>query len=379
MVAAMKAVQEDGKTVSAAAREFKVPRKTLDDRLKGRVQHGTNPGPSTTLTHQEEDGLEYYLFYMAEQGFPMTREMVMAFAWAIAKRTGKAGRFNVEYGPGKHWWANFKERHPKITLRKTDKLDCCRAECLNPDVVKEYFELLGRKLDENNLKTSPRQLFNCDETFLPLDYIREKAVTKKNAKNVYIQARGTTDHITMLCGASAAGLPLPPMIIYPKAFPGGQYRFDGPDDAVYAKSESGWVDSELFLAWMKKVFITYCGSERPVIFFVDGHKNHMTLDTIDLARNNGIILFCLPPHTTHALQPCDVAVFKSLKDHFAKTVLSLTFTRMNFIVSKREFAKIVKAPFEKAFLIPNIKAGFAKSGIYPFNPRAEAAAREREE
>lgn len=210
----------------------------------------------------------------------------------------------------------------------------------------------------------------CDETFLPLDYTREKAVTKKNAKNVYVQARGTTDHITMLCGASAAGLPLPPMIIYPKAFPGGQYRCEGPDDAVYAKSESGWVDSELFLAWMKKVFIAYSDSERPVILFVDGHKSHLTLDTIDLAHNNGITLFCLPPHTTHALQPLDVAVFKSLKDHFAKTVRSLTFTRMNFIISKREFAKIVKAPFEKAFSITNIKAGFAKSGIYPFNPNA---------
>ena len=32
-----------------------------------------------------------------------------------------------------------------------------------------------------------------------------------------------------------AGFPLPPMIIYAKSFPGGQYRFDGPGDAVYAR------------------------------------------------------------------------------------------------------------------------------------------------
>lgn len=50
-------------------------------------------------------------------------------------------------------------------------------------------------------------------------------------------------HITMLCGASAAGIPLPPMIIFPKAFPGDAYTFDGPDDPVHAKSDSGWVDS----------------------------------------------------------------------------------------------------------------------------------------
>ena len=95
---------------------------------------------------------------------------------------------------------------------------------------------------------SPRQLYNCDETFLPLDYTREKVVTLKNTKYVYAQSQGTTDHITVLCAASAAGIPLPPFIIYPKCFPGGQYRFDGPDDALYGKSESGWIDSELFLA-----------------------------------------------------------------------------------------------------------------------------------
>ena len=61
------------------------------------------------------------------------------------------------------------------------------------------------------------------------------------------------------------------MIIYSKSFPGRNYRFDGPDDALYARSESGWIDSELFLSWMKKVFLRHCGSQRPIILFVDGH------------------------------------------------------------------------------------------------------------
>ena len=44
----------------------------------------------------------------------------------------------------------------------------------------------------------------------------------------------------------------------------------------------------------------------------------------------------------------------------------------NFIVTKREFSRIVKHPLEQVFSIPNVKAGFAKSGIYPFNPDAVA-------
>ena len=56
--AAMRAVQE-GTTVSAAAKKFQVPRKTLDDRVKGRVQHGKNAGPATALTVEEKSALQY--------------------------------------------------------------------------------------------------------------------------------------------------------------------------------------------------------------------------------------------------------------------------------------------------------------------------------
>ena len=113
-------------------------------------------------------------------------------------------------------------------------------------------------------------------------------------------------------------------------------------------------------------------SQRPVLLLVDDHKSHINLDVIDLCRQNGIILFCLPSHTTHTLQPLHVSVFKSLKDRYAKAVKKFTFTKKNFAVTKRAFSKVLKGPFEQAFSIPNIKAGFAKCGIYPFNPDAIA-------
>ena len=104
------------------------------------------------------------------------------------------------------------------------------------------------------------------------------------------------------------------------------------------------------------------------MLLTDGHKSHLTLDVVDLCIQNKIILFCLPPHTTYALQPLDVAVFKFLKDYFSKTVCALSFTKKNFVVTKKELLKVMKTPFEKAFSIPNVKAGFKKCGIYPFNP-----------
>ena len=148
--------------------------------------------------------------------------------------------------------------------------------------MKEYFDLLHNCLESNNLLRRPRQIYNCDETFLPLDYTREKVVASKGSKNVYRQAQGTSDHITMLCCASAAGFPLPPMIIFAKYFPGGPYRFDGPDDALC------WIDSELFLSWFNKIFLKY---DRPLMLLTDGHKSHLTLEVVDLCIKNKVILF----------------------------------------------------------------------------------------
>ena len=128
------------------------------------------------------------------------------------------------------------------------------------------------------------------------------------------------------------------MIIYSKSFPGGQYCFEGPEDTLYARSESGLIDTELFLAWIMKIFLKYVVPERPVLLLTDGHKTH--IDVIDVCRENDVILFCLPPHTTHALQPLDVSVFKSLKDslllklseHFLSQEIFLLYRRGNLLV-----------------------------------------------
>ena len=52
---ALEAVSSKELTVSAAARVYQVPRKTLDDRLKGHVVNGHKPGPKTILSSMEEE------------------------------------------------------------------------------------------------------------------------------------------------------------------------------------------------------------------------------------------------------------------------------------------------------------------------------------
>lgn len=149
MLMAMNDVKEGKLTAYAAAKKYDVPRRTLDDRLKGRVQHGTNPGPLTVLTKEEEASLVAYLLHMAQHGFPLTPTMTKAFAWAIAICYGKGDRFS-EVGLSMHWWTNFRRRHPELTLRKMDNLERSRAECLTPEVVNDHFNLLEKILSESS-------------------------------------------------------------------------------------------------------------------------------------------------------------------------------------------------------------------------------------
>ena len=155
----MKAVS-DGMSITTASRTLAVPRKTLDDRVKGRVIHGKSPGLSTALSQEEEKSLTEYLLYMSTCGFPLTRTMVKAYAWAIAKHSNTGTRFNPDLGPGDHWWRLFKQRHPELTLRKVDMLHRSRAEALNSHIVKEYSDLLDTNFPQAYRSTTTGFAFN---------------------------------------------------------------------------------------------------------------------------------------------------------------------------------------------------------------------------
>ena len=52
------------------------------------------------------------------------------------------------------------------------------------------------------------------------------------------------------------------------------------------------------------------------LLILDGHKAHLTLDVLTKARRNQIDMLIIPSHTSHGLQPLDVACFKPFKIAF---------------------------------------------------------------
>jgi hypothetical protein len=57
---------------------------------------------------------------------------------------------------------------------------------------------------------------------------------------------------------------------------------------------------------------------------LDGHVLHLSYQFCAFAERHKIIVLCLPPHTTHALQPCDVRAFGPLESAWRREVTAMS-------------------------------------------------------
>ncbi|KAI8509490.1 hypothetical protein Bbelb_133380 [Branchiostoma belcheri] len=349
MKQAIRAIKDERKAIYKVAKEFNVPQSTLDDRYNQR--HTEKVGRPTKLSPEDEEAPVKYSMYMATKGFPLTAGVMKALAKEIdavsSKEKGEAPRFGGKL-PGKRWWSAFRRRHPEISLRSPDSLDRARAAMSNARVVEKHFEQLGQLLSENKLHDRPFKVYNNDETGMSMDARKSRVVVPTASKRAPSIRSGGRDHITAMSCVSAAGAVVPPMIVFNRAMPSGKFSEGGPPGALYAWSESGFINKELF-----EVFLVHCHKERPILLIVDQHSSHG-----------------LPPHTSHFTQPLDVTVFSSLKTKWATTLESLQAADTRFQVRKTTFPKIFASVQDLTFTPENIKSGFKKTGILPYDKSA---------
>ncbi|KAK9976532.1 hypothetical protein ABG768_021737 [Culter alburnus] len=364
-----KAVEEvkAGESLRATAKKYNIPHTTLQDYKKNKYSH--NPHPNSALTPSEEEALISFMFWMADHGFPLTRSLVKVLAMGIIKESGRSQSttVNMEKGPSDVWWARFKARHPELSSRTADSLDRARVHGGTPEAIEGFFKLYEALYVRHRLEDKPHLVYNCNETgFGDKPRSREKVLCQTGRKHVYQQQQTTREHITVHCCVNAAGDSIPPFIIYPGCLPSSAYRLDGPPNALYGIQDKGYMDSELFLKWLRH-FIKYAPEERPLILIMDQHETHVSKDVIMYCRENTIEILCLPAHTTHILQPLDIAVFNPLKTAFSTMASRMGLVRGDLVVGKKQFSPLLKTIYPTAVTAQNIKAGFRKAGIFPLS------------
>lgn len=100
----------------------------------------------------------------------------------------------------------------------------------------------------------------------------------------------------------------------------------------------------------------------------DGHLGHVSLHLIEWARENNIILFVLPPHTSHILQPMDLGCFGPFETIYQQEVHK--FIRSGRNITRYDVCNLACKAYEKALSPSNVRSAFKKSSIFPNNPNA---------
>ena len=109
------------------------------------------------------------------------------------------------------WFRRFLGRQPQLTLRKGDHTAPVRMDATkNQTDSDNYFKELKGILDENKLEDKPGQIYNMDESGIPLDH-RSPCVLARKGQN---KSTGNKSQITIVRCINATGQALPLFIVF---------------------------------------------------------------------------------------------------------------------------------------------------------------------
>ncbi|XP_055373588.1 uncharacterized protein LOC129606961 isoform X2 [Condylostylus longicornis] len=375
--AALEDIRNNKISIRAAAEKYGIPRSTLHDKLKGKTPEGpTTRGPDPVLTKDEELQIAEWCGKLSKCGFPLQVDDLLNTVEQILKHTGRANPFK-NGRPGRTWLRGFFRRNPGLSLKEAENITKGRA-VVTEEYIKKWFQDLSiflESISQTTLLNDPRRIINGDETSFSLCPKTGKVIAPKSYKNVYqIQTGNEKETLTVLFVCTADGKVLPPMVIFPYIRPPKEVVDSVPQNWFLGRTESGWMRSETFFEYVANcvnVWIEKQNIPRPVLFFVDGHKSHLTMELSTFCDENGIILYALPANTTHIMQPLDVSVFKPLKTGWKETVRNWQSKNFGVALTKKTFCPLLEETInQNQNLSTSIINGFRKCGLSPFDPNS---------
>ena len=257
MTSACELVRRGDMSCRRAAESFNIPPSTLNDRITGKTAMGAVGGPPRYLTDVEENELVNFLVGCSKVGYSRSRKQVIALVQRIVDAKGK--QVTVTQG----WWVSFRKRHPEIALRVSEPLANVCTLCTTSDVVEKYLDLLENTLKSNDLMEKPCQIFNCDESGLPLTPHPPKVVVPKGVKHPIAIGTGDRSQMTVLVCCSAGGYVIPPFVIFDRKTLKPEMVVGEVPGTMYGLSSNGWIDTELFEQWFMHHFLAYAPPTRP--------------------------------------------------------------------------------------------------------------------
>ena len=301
--------------------------------------------------------------------FDLSKSDVCKMAYELAIRNNIRHPFNnVRKQAGNDWFQSFIRRHSDISLRVPEATSAARAQGFNKPVVSKFFEVLDHEIAANAIP--PERIYNADETGIQTSHKPSRIVATKGRKQVGSLTsceRGV--NTTAVIAVSAVGHYVPPMLIFARKRFKAELMDGTTAGTIGVCREKGWMDSELFLEFLKHFARQVNASvNNKVLLLVDGHGSHRTLMAVEFCRANGIILVCFPAHCTHRMQPLDVAFFAPLMTYYNQEVTVWLKAHPGRIVTQFQVGYLFSKAFQRAASVMTAVNAFQKTGIVPLNP-----------
>jgi hypothetical protein len=253
---------------------------------------------------------------------------------------------------GQKWPANFVRRTESLTTRFNRAYDRQRALCEDLVLVSSWFKLVERTKAKYGILNE--NVCNFDEAGFMMSKITTQLVVTGSKMRGRLKAiqPGNRKWVTMIQEINAAGWAIPPFLIF-----AGQYHLSAwyeeegiPRDWAIAVGDNGWAINEIGVDWLKH-FIKHTegnlvGACRLLI--LDGHESHHSLKLQELCKENNICTLCMPPQSSHLLQPLDVGCFSPLKRAYSREIQALIRHHINHI-TKLESLPAFQAAVKRSF------------------------------
>lgn len=366
IILAIQALKKDPKLkVRKAATLYNVPEATLRHRRAGRAPRRETRANSMKLTKLEETVILERIIDLVNRGFPPRLDDVRDMANRLL-----AVRDATRVGP--RWAGNFIQRQPDLLMRFQRRIDYQRALAEDPEIIESWFALVRNVIAKYGILDM--DIYNFDETgFLMGMLSHAKVVTTSDRRGrPRTKQPGNREWVSVIQGVCADGWAIPPYIIVKGKYHLLSWYTNGqfPPEWRVHPSENGWTTNEIGLDWLQH--FENCTKDRTRAGFrlliLDGHNSHKSTEFDDYCKEKNIIALCMPPHSSHELQPLDVGCFSPLKVAYGKEIEKMMRMQITHI-TKDDFFPAFKAAFFASMGEQNVQAGFRQAGIVPLDPQ----------
>ena len=184
---------------------------------------------------------------------------------------------------------------------------------------------------------------------------------------------GNREWATVIQGICATGWAVPSYVVVKGKYhllpwyENGQF----PKDWRIHTSENGWTTNKIGLDWIKHFDEHTKGRTKGVyrLLVLDGHESHHSAEFEEYCQAQKIITLCMPPHSSHFLQPLDVGCFGPLKASYGKQIEQIMRMQITHI-TKDDFLAAFLTAFNASITAKNIQAGFRATGLVPYDPES---------